>query len=334
MAHLMFTFLVAVSFSVALSELLIKDNSWHAWKEFHEKKYESDDEEHLRYTIWTENLKYINKHNAEGNSKFRLEMNHLGDMTSKEVHLILNGYNSAYRNTKDKESVASAFLPPNNVQLPKEVDWRTKGYVTPVKNQGQCGSCWAFSTTGSLEGQHFKKTGKLVSLSEQNLVDCSEKFGNHGCEGGLMDNAFKYIKANDGIDTETSYPYLARDGTCHFNASSVGADDTGFVDVTSGDEAALKVAVATVGPISVAIDASHMSFQFYKDGVYNEPGCSNTELDHGVLAVGYGTTPDGKDYWLVKNSWGVSWGSMGYIMMSRNKDNQCGIATDASYPLV
>lgn len=329
----MLTLVVSLCCSLALSELLVKDNAWQAWKQFHSKKYESDDEESLRYTIWNENLKAIERHNSDEHSTFKLAMNHLGDMTSKEVHLIFNGYNRQYKDTKSQES-ASAFLPPNNVVLPKDVDWRTKGYVTPVKNQGQCGSCWAFSTTGSLEGQHFKKTGKLVSLSEQNLVDCSKKFGNHGCEGGLMDNAFKYIKANGGIDTEKSYPYLARDEKCHFNESSVGAVDTGFVDVTSDDENALKVAVGTVGPISVAIDAGHTSFQFYKDGVYVEPQCSSTALDHGVLAVGYGTTDDGQDYWLVKNSWGKSWGMKGYIKMARNKNNMCGIATDASYPLV
>ncbi|XP_029190288.1 procathepsin L-like [Acropora millepora] len=333
MAHL--TLLLVVSFACcALSGLLIKDNAWHAWKQYHNKMYTSDDEESLRYTIWNNNLKKINQHNSETRKAFTLEMNHLGDMTSKEVHLLLNGYNSKKKEPKSHGTDAVTFLPPSNVVLPKEVDWRTKGYVTPVKNQGQCGSCWAFSTTGSLEGQHFKKTGKLVSLSEQNLVDCSEKFGNYGCDGGLMDNAFRYIKANDGIDTEASYPYVAMDEKCRFNKSDVGADDTGYVNVKSGDEEALKMAVATVGPVSVAIDASHLSFQFYKDGVYVEPDCSTTLLDHGVLAVGYGTTDGSQDYWLVKNSWGTSWGMEGYIKMARNKHNMCGIATNASYPLV
>ncbi|XP_073229988.1 procathepsin L-like [Porites lutea] len=334
MVQLTLTLVVTLCCSLAMSKLLIKDNTWQAWKGFHDKKYESDDEESLRYTIWNENRKSIERHNSDEHSTFQLEMNHLGDMTSKEVHLILNGYNRQYKSSKNKNSEASSFLPPNNIELPKNVDWREKGYVTPVKNQGQCGSCWAFSTTGSLEGQHFKKTGKLVSLSEQNLVDCSEKFGNYGCEGGLMTNAFRYIKANKGIDTEKSYPYVAEDEKCHFNASSVGADDTGYVNITSGDEKALKVAVGTVGPISVAIDAGHLSFQFYKKGVYKEPACSSTLLDHGVLAVGYGTTDDGQDYWLVKNSWGASWGDKGYIMMARNNNNMCGIATSASYPLV
>ncbi|XP_068682886.1 cathepsin L-like [Montipora capricornis] len=333
MAHV--TLLLVIVFaSTTLSDLLIKDNAWHAWKEYYNKIYTSDDEESLRYTIWINNLKKINQHNSDMKKSFTMGMNHLGDMTIKEVHLLLNGYNRKNKETKSHGTDAVTFLPPSNVVLPKEVDWRTQGYVTPVKNQGQCGSCWAFSTTGSLEGQHFKKTGKLVSLSEQNLVDCSDKFGNYGCEGGWMDNAFRYIIANDGIDTEPSYPYVGSDEKCRFNRSDVGADATGYVDVKSGDEDALKMAVATVGPISVAIDALSSSFMLYKGGVYVEPNCSTTFLDHGVLAVGYGTTEEGQDYWLVKNSWGTDWGIKGYIKMARNRQNMCGIATKASYPLV
>jgi len=317
--------LVGVALSMTI-ERETTDEAWQIWKSAHNKLYENIYEEKVRYTIWADNLRRITEYNQKSTNVF-LRMNHFGDLTTTEFGAKMNGY------LKPANKSGSTFLKPSHVQVPDTVDWRDQGYVTPVKNQGQCGSCWAFSTTGSLEGQHFKKTGKLVSLSEEQLVDCSASYGNHGCQGGLMDYAFKYIKANGGLDTEESYPYKGRQGTCEYNPSHVGATDTGFVDVAQGDEDALKTAVATVGPISVAIDASHFSFQFYHSGVYDESSCSSTQLDHGVLAVGYGTY-QGKDYWLVKNSWGESWGLKGYIRMSRNKDNQCGIASSASYPLV
>merc|ERR1712088_644745 len=164
-------------------------------------------------------------------------------------------------------------------------------------------------------------------------VDWRPQFGNNGCNGGLMDNAFRYIKANGGVDTESSYPYEGHEDDCHFKRRDVGETDKGFVDIPAGSERALKKAVATVGPVSVAIDASHESFQFYSHGVYDEPECDPEGLDHGVLVVGYGTY-EGDDFWLVKNSWSEHWGLDGYIRMARNKDNQCGIASCASYPLV
>jgi len=309
------------------------DAPWALYKRTFEKQYASNEEANRR-AIWEANIDIIRKHNLEadlGLHTYTLGMNAYGDMTNEEFNKQMNTFKVSSRNQTGHDH--HTFRAPANFQLPDTVDWRPKGYVTPIKDQGQCGSCWAFSTTGSLEGQHFAKTGQLVSLSEQNLVDCSGKFGNMGCNGGLMDQAFQYIKANGGIDTESSYSYEARDGKCRFKASDVGATDTGYTDVAAQDESALQTAIATVGPISVAIDASHSSFQLYRSGVYNERACSATQLDHGVLAVGYDST-GGQDYYIVKNSWGTSWGNQGYIWMSRNKNNQCGIATMSSYPLV
>jgi len=305
------------------------DGGWQVWKTGHDKRYGNEGVERVRYQIWKDNLRRIVEHNKKSTNLF-LGMNKFGDLTNAEYRSKM----LSLRSKKVGSGEGSTFLPPSNIELPDAVDWRTKGYVTPVKDQKQCGSCWAFSATGSLEGQHFRKTGKLVSLSEQNLVDCSRKFGNEGCDGGLMDYAFLYIKHNKGIDTEASYPYKGKDDPCTFKRSTVGANDTGFVDIKSGSEAALKQAVATVGPISVGIDASHFSFQFYVRGVYEEDDCSSTELDHGVLAVGYGVSPKGRKYWLVKNSWNTDWGQKGYIWMARDYNNNCGIATQASYPLV
>ncbi|KAM7446020.1 hypothetical protein ABFA07_005629 [Porites harrisoni] len=306
------------------------EEHWYSWKSYYERKYETDAEEEVRYAIWRDNLRKIQQHNSMGYS-YTLGLNQFGDLTQDEY--LCDNFRGFRPDLSKNMSEESLFVPPGGVHLPFKVDWRTKGFVSPVKDQGWCGSCWAFSATGSLEGQHFNKTGDLVSLSEQNLVDCSRKFGNLGCEGGLMVNAFKYIESNGGIDTESSYPYRGRTGSCHFDSDYVGATLKGFKRIREGNEHDLLSAVATVGPISVAIDSSHSSFQFYHDGVYDKPHCSSTHLDHAVLVVGYGTY-EGKDYWLVKNSWGTQWGMQGYIMMSRNKDNQCGIATDAIYPLV
>jgi len=305
---------------------------WSAYKNEHSKVY-SKAEDLTRRVLWEQNLKVIAEHNAlaaQGVHSYTLGMNKFGDMTNQEFVEMMNTFN---RNGKMAGKGGNMFLAPGNFAVPDSVDWRTQGYVTPIKDQKQCGSCWAFSAVASLEGQHFAKTKTLVSLSEQNLVDCSTKQGNEGCNGGLMDQAFDYIKANNGIDTEASYPYKGVDGTCAFDPKNVGATLTGYTDIPSGDETALTAAIASVGPIAVAIDASHITFQLYKRGVYYAPLCSSTNLDHGVTAVGYGVDA-GTDYYIVKNSWGTVWGQEGYIWMSRGRNNNCGIATSASYPLV
>lgn len=325
---------LATGQSISFNKIL--DAEWFIFKTHHKKVYKSQIEEGYRMKIFLDNKRKIAEHNREYEMKrvsYKLGMNKYGDMLHHEFVNTLNGFNKSV--SAREHPVGATFISPANVELPKEVDWRQHGAVTGVKDQGHCGSCWAFSTTGSLEGQHFRQTGVLVSLSEQNLVDCSSKYGNNGCNGGLMDYAFQYVKENRGLDTEKSYPYEAEDDKCRYNPRNSGATDVGFVDVPQSDEEKLKAAVATVGPISVAIDASRESFHFYREGVYFDPACSSEQLDHGVLLVGYGTDPEtNQDYWLVKNSWGDTWGDNGYIKMARNKDNHCGIASSASYPLV
>jgi len=286
------------------------------------------DEFFNRYSIFKANLDYIRAHN-KGKHTYSLAVNEFTDMTFVEFHDRYTGYTP--RDTTYYRAKNAAPKHHSTLAAPASVDWRTSNAVTPIKNQGQCGSCWAFSTTGSVEGAVAIGSGQLISLSEQQLVDCSSSYGNQGCNGGLMDDAFQYIIANGGVDTEASYPYTAEDGTCHYSKANNGATLASYTDVTSGSETALTNDCGTYGPISVAIDASHSSFQFYSGGVYYEPDCSSTQLDHGVLAVGYGTL-SGQAYYIVKNSWGTDWGLEGYIYMSRNRNNNCGIATMASWP--
>jgi cathepsin L len=291
------------------------------WMQKHQKSYHHN-EFLQRYNTFKANLDFIQSHNA-ANKTFTVAMNKFGDLTVEE-------FSKLYLGTKVHATTRMAVASSAPTALPTQWDWRTKGAVTHVKNQGQCGSCWSFSTTGSVEGCHFLTTKKLVPLSEQNLMDCSTKEGNQGCNGGLMTQAMEYIISNKGIDTEASYPYTARDGTCHYNSAHSGATMKSYTNVKQGDENDLQEKVHT-GPTSVAIDASHSSFQFYSSGVYNEPSCSSTQLDHGVLAIGWGTYHNSA-YWLVKNSWGTDWGQQGYIWMTRNENNQCGIATMATLP--
>jgi cathepsin L len=281
------------------------------------------DEFQVRFANFKKNLDFIEAHNARTDVTFTVGMNKFGDLTNAEFAAMYNGLRipAGY--------VHKTSAPTPKVDLPDTWDWRKHGAVTPVKDQGQCGSCWAFSTTGSVEGCHFITTKKLASLSEQNLVDCSTAQGNQGCNGGLMTQAMDYIISNNGIDSEASYPYTARDGNCRFNAANVASKEKSYVNVNSGDENDLQQKIYA-GPTSVAIDASHSSFQFYRSGVYKEPSCSPSALDHGVLGVGWGTDPSGGAYWIVKNSWGLGWGNQGYIWMARNDNNMCGIATMAT----
>jgi len=331
MKYVALSVILALAVSLSTAMLQRPDEEWAAFKTTYGKTY-SESEELVRMQIFFQNLESIIEHNLryhKGEVTYTLAMNQYGDLSHPEFVARHNGYKSQGMARKAKRT----FMKPLNFQAPDSMDWRDMGYVTPVKDQGQCGSCWAFSSTGALEGQHFRDTGNLVSLSEQNLVDCSKE--NYGCNGGDMQLAYDYILSNKGIDTEASYRYTARDGRCKFSTDNIGATISDYEVLRSGDEAALVDALASIGPIAIAIDASHMSFQFYSSGVYVENRCGNGDydLDHAVLAVGYGTE-NGSDYFLVKNSWGTSWGLKGYIKMARNKNNMCGVATEGVYPVV
>lgn len=300
------------------------------WAKEHNKVYAHDEFFH-RFGVFKSNLEIIRAHNDEyeaGKHSFFLGMNEHGDLTGEEFKNKLFGYtprSRSYIRSLNEERLS-------NTTLPDSVDWVSKGAVTPVKNQQQCGSCWAFSTTGSTEGAHFLKTGKLVSLSEQQLVDCSGAEGNMGCQGGLMDNGFEYIIKNNGLCSESEYPYTASQGTCQ-TSCQVQATISSYKDVPHNDENALKAAAAQQ-PVSVAIEADKSSFQFYSGGVYDSSDCG-TQLDHGVLVVGYGVD-SGKKFWKVKNSWGATWGEQGYIRLARDTSSTglCGIAMEPSYPVV
>jgi len=230
------------------------------------------------------------------------------------------GYKPALRtNARFTEESTSDFVGDS-------LNWVTKGAVTPIKDQGQCGSCWAFSATGAIEGAVFVAGKGLTSVAEQQLVDCAGAQGNQGCNGGLMDYAFDYVIANKGIGSEASYKYTARDGTCK-KVPSVSTI-SGYKDVATNEGALMTALLAQ--PVAIAIEADQSCFQFYHTGVLDDASCG-TNLDHGVLLVGFDTdASSGKDYWLVKNSWGLSWGDKGYIKFVRGK-NQCGLTLAASF---
>ncbi|CAD7088593.1 unnamed protein product [Hermetia illucens] len=310
------------------------------WKQFqlaYNRNYNSPKELRYRKEIFNENLQKIIKHNEqyeEGLLSYTKGVNQFTDLTFEEVqNKLLTCKGSIASEVARYSSVDVDILQVDDNEVPDSIDFREKGYVTPVKNQGNCGSCWAFSAVGSLEGQLYAATKKLVALSEQELVDCSKT--NEGCDGGAVGFAFEDLETLGGIASEESYPYRGTDDTCTLKKDMIVAEVTGFKAIPK-KENVLKTAVALKGPISVGIQATE-NFVNYKEGIFYDKSCMNNEIymNHGVLIVGYGKdNSTGKDYWIVKNSWGANWGDNGYIKMSRNRKNNCDIASAASYPFV
>ncbi|KAK6149162.1 hypothetical protein DH2020_016687 [Rehmannia glutinosa] len=298
------------------------------WMVRYGRVYKDNEERVIHFKIFKDNVEFIEAFNEAGTRSYKLGINAFADQTNDEFKAARNGLKV------HKLPKITSFRYENMSALPSSMDWRKKGAVTPIKDQGQCGSCWAFSAIAATEGINQLSTGKLISLSEQEIVDCDKTSQDQGCGGGYMEDAFEFITKNKGIAAESTYPYKAANGICNKNEeTSHAAEISGYEKVPINSEKALLKAVANQ-PVSVSIDAGEMDFQFYSSGVFT--GECGTDLDHGVTAVGFGETADGKKYWLVKNSWGTSWGEEGYIRMERDvsaKQGICGIAMDSSYPI-
>ncbi|KAM7257644.1 hypothetical protein ACFE04_013385 [Oxalis oulophora] len=303
---------------------------FETWCKKHGKTYPSDQEKQYRLKVFEDNYVFVSQHNNLGNSSYTVSLNGFADLTHHEFKTSKLGLAKARVEVDQRFDLGEPIY--EEGEIPDSLDWRKKGAVTSVKDQGNCGGCWAFSATGAIEGINEIVTGSLVSLSEQELIDCDRKY-NEGCGGGLMNYAYQFVVDNHGINTEQEYPFVGRDRTCNedkLKRNVVTID--GYRDVPSYNEKKLLQAVA-MQPVSVGICGSERAFQMYSKGVFTGP--CETALDHAVLIVGYGSE-NGVDYWIVKNSWGTHWGMNGYILMQRNSGiptGLCGINMLASYPI-
>jgi C1A family cysteine protease len=329
-----------------LSASGVSDKGWKEFKEKFGKKYKDPKTDKFRRELLEKREQEINAHNEKakaGHSKYRMAVNQLADLTPTEYQKML-GYKPPQTGADSRRRRRQTYPPEmptyentlSTSTLPTKVDWREAGWVGPVLNQGYCGSCYAYASAEAISSQLRNLTGTFVQLSPQNIVDCSSDLGNYGCDGGYFDASYWYAQLN-GLMSLADYPETSAEtgepgDSCSFDSSSSKTSVTSWRNVRFGDEAALMQAVAQVGPVSVGIDAHLDSFMLYSDGVYSDTECT-PNVDHAVLIVGYGTTTDGVDYWLVKNSWGTNWGMDGYFMMERNK-NMCGVAYCPAFPVV
>lgn len=370
----------ALSMSVSVIGNIIHGSirdKFEDWVSYHHMHFEGDVHEESTFAKWLVNDKYIDQINIQ-NLTYTLGHNQFSGMDSDEFGKFMTYSNKELRiddsfdkihNKNSDVMCLGGCIHNYNIGTgqdtvgcvkgclddytdingclkinPSSIDWVSNGAVSPVKNQGQCGSCWSFSTTGALEGAYFVTYGTLPSFSEQQLVDCDTLRNggkDHGCNGGLMDNAFSWIKHNGGLCSEANYPYVSgtttTGGSCNTTCNVItNSDVSGWVDVPHKSDDEMMNAVAQQ-PVSVAIEADQQSFQLYKSGVFI--GDCGTNLDHGVLVVGYGTDSSGNDYYRIKNSWGTTWGDEGYIYIGRgseynNGQGQCGVLLQASYPLL
>ncbi|XP_052772950.1 procathepsin L-like [Mya arenaria] len=313
------------------------DIEWMSFKKSYNRTYSSNREELERRLYWEDTLRFVQEHNLRfdrGEETYTVGESDFADMAEDEFQrLYLSSLVIPPEDEREEEVVD--YEDDMDMDLPLEVDWRTKGAVSPVKNQGACGSCWAFSAIGALEAAVKIKTGKAVDLAEQELVDCAyRRFGNYGCRGGWMNNAFKYIELRGGVDTESCYPYSGRRSSrCSHKKSCVGARMSGHRDTQKGSESNLAQTLNQHGPVTVAADVNSPGFMHYRQGVYNNPSCDKRRPNHAMVSVGYGSSR-GLNYWIIKNSWGQGWGDKGYVFMAKDKGDLCGLANHASYPVL
>ncbi|XP_026319190.1 cathepsin L1-like [Hyposmocoma kahamanoa] len=323
---------VTHAFSVDSNELLQQE--WEVFKLQHNKNYEESEDE-KRLQIFIKNKIYIAKHNQlyeKGERSYSLEMNRFGDWTDEEIDERLYGYYDIKRHFK--KTKGTPYTPPANYRPPSRMDWRRLGAVTAVQDQTPCGCCWAFSAIGALEGQLYQAQDRLVKLSEQQLVDCAdEHYGNFGCRGGSPANAFDYT-VEFGVETARKYQYISQQKKCDYKKKFVAVKASDYLLISPTEDNLMKT-VGKFGPVSVVLDGRNADFLFYKHGVYYNPLCRNKSgLNHAALVVGYGALEVEGDYWLIKNSFGTDWGYEGYMLLARNRENNCGVATNATLPVV
>jgi len=307
---------------------------FETWLEKYNRSYKSDKEYKKRLHTFCESVKFVAEFNSKSTSSHKVEVNQYADMTDEEYQQQLLGGKQVKKHFETLTSENLEDFRYEDVDPPSEVNYKEQGALAPIKNQGQCGGCWAFATTGSIEALHYLTTGKHVSLSEQQLISCSSPEGNEGCVGGAAIYAYEYVKQNGGLNTEKAYPYEAETGTCDRSLEQVKvASIDSFSRVPINDEEALMKAVSKQ-PVAVSIEADSMGFKFYSGGVFQSE-CGH-DRDHAVLVVGYGADKEGTKYWLVRNSWGPDWGEEGYIRMARGVDapyGKCGLLMEPVFPV-
>ncbi|XP_017853478.1 cathepsin L1 [Drosophila busckii] len=313
-----------------LTPAVVVNKNFEEFKKINNKIYTRAYDELRGYKAYEENTKFISEHNKyyeKGESTYRLAANTMSDMNTDSylkgyLRLIRSQANSSIDNIAD--IVGSTLM--NNI--PESFDWRKKGFTTSVQNQQSCGSCYAFSIAESIEGQIFKRTGRILDLSVQQIVDCSISYGNQGCTGGSLRNTLKYLQATGGLMRSDDYKYTSKKGKCQFVRDLSVVNVTSWAILPVNDESSIQAAVAHIGPVAVSINATPKTFQLYSDGVYNDISCLSTSVNHAMLVIGFD-----KDFWILKNWWGERWGESGYMRM-RKGINLCGIANYAAYAIV